>query len=162
MSFTFNADEIFQIAIQMERNGGNFYRKAAEKSEYDKAKQILLGLATMEDRHEEMFTEMRAELGAGAARPVTFDPDDQAALYLEALVDGKVFNYKSDPWEGLTGNESLADILEISIGLEQDAIVFYLGIYEVVPPELGRDKIQDIIREEMGHITALHKQLLSL
>ena len=30
MSYNFNADEIFEIAEQIERNGANFYRTAAE------------------------------------------------------------------------------------------------------------------------------------
>lgn len=49
MVLDFNADEIFQIAEQIERNGARFYRSAALLG-FDKGtKQKLLELAKMED-----------------------------------------------------------------------------------------------------------------
>ena len=49
MSYDFNADDIFEMAQQMERNGGNFYRTAAENTEDAANKDFLLNLAAMED-----------------------------------------------------------------------------------------------------------------
>lgn len=83
-------------------------------------------------------------------------------LYLQAMADGYVFDIRSDPSELLTGKETLADILRTAIGLEKDSIVFYLGIRDMVPERLGRDKVNDIIKQEMSHITILSKKLSSL
>ena len=58
----------------------------------------------------------------------TFDPDNQAALYLRAMVDGKVFDIKKDPSNVLSEVKTLEEILHIAIGLEKDSIVFYMGI----------------------------------
>ena len=40
--------------------------------------------------------------------------------------------------------------------------MFYSGIRDMVPARLGRDKIDEIIREEVSHVAMLEKQLASL
>jgi rubrerythrin len=37
--------------------------------------------------------------------------------------------------------------------------VFYLGMKEAVPEQLGRKRLDEIIKEEMGHIRLLSKEL---
>ena len=156
---TFNADEIFEIAEQIERNGAKFYRKAAEPAE-GANKDLLLRLAAMEDDHEKTFVEMRAELAAGEKQPTVFDPDDEAVLYLQAAADGKVFG--ADPSEALSGAEAMKDILTIAVSLEKDSIVFYQSMKAVVPAAAGLEKLDDIIKQEIGHILDLTKQLEAL
>ena len=165
MSIHFNADEIFEMAEQIERNGAKFYRRVAEGATEFSGRQLLLGLATMEDDHEKTFAAMRADMLKQqriATVTPTFDPEGQAALYLRAMADGHVFDVKADPSEHLTGKETMEEILQTAIGLEKDSIVFYLGIKEMVPERLGRDRIDGIIKEEMGHITVLNKELAKL
>jgi len=45
MSITFNADEIFEIAEEIERNGAKFYRDAAQNAKNASIKELLLDLA---------------------------------------------------------------------------------------------------------------------
>ena len=59
MGIEFNADEIFEIAEQIERNGAGFYRRAAEAVEDSQKRRILLDLASREDEHEKTFAAMR-------------------------------------------------------------------------------------------------------
>jgi len=151
-----NADEIFEMAEQMERNGAKFYRKAAESTD-EAAKSMLLGLAAMEDDHERTFAAMRGELSHAETQSQTPDPENQAVLYLQSMVSGKVFG--EDPSATLTGTESLTRILEIAIGLEKDSIVFYQSMKSAVPKDLGQQRIDDIIDQEIGHILTLTKQL---
>ena len=49
--------------------------------------------------------------------------------------------------------------LEIAIGLEKDSIVFYQSMKSAVPKDLGQQRIDDIIDQEIGHILTLTKQL---
>jgi len=165
MSIRFNADEIFEMAEQIERNGAKFYRRAAEGATVPKGRQLLLNLAAMEDEHEGIFADMRADMlkqGGMATVDSVFDPEGQAGLYLRAMADGHVFDMRADPSERLTGKETMGDILQTAIGLEKDSIVFYLGMKEMVPERLGKAKIDDIIKEEMSHITDLSKELAAL
>jgi rubrerythrin len=155
MSTVFNANEILEMAVRIEQNGAKFYRCAAEGFTNETAKKTLLDLAVMEDGHEKTFSDMKGKLSAGEQAPTIFDPDGEAAGYLQAMADGHVFDVKTDPSEALTGNESWRDIIKIAIELEKNSIIFYTGIREFVPENLGRKKIGDIIREEMGHVTLL-------
>lgn len=159
MSITFSANEIFEMAEELERNGSRFYRQAAESFKEPAKQQLLLSLAEMEDMHELTFEAMRNHLTDAEREVDTFDPDDEAGMYLRAMADGHVFDLSQPPAEKLTGNESFTDILKIAIDCEKDSIVFYLGLKDLVPAKEGKDKIDAIIREEMGHISLLNKQL---
>ena len=162
MSISFNSDEIFEIAEQIERNGAVFYRSAAELFSDAAVGNILLDLAAMEDQHEKTFAAMRAELSAGDPVKIVFDPDNQAALYLQAVADGKVFNLKEGPSALLPDGVTVEEVLETAIGIEKESVVFYTGMKEIVPGNLGREKIDFIIKEEIGHITNLRAQLAEL
>lgn len=155
MSYDFNADEIFEMAEQMERNGAKFYRDAAETTADSANKELLTGLSKMEEAHEKMFKSMRAELTAAEKASTVFDPSGEAALYLRALVDSRVFFKKE------IDVTSMVEILKSAIEAEKDSIVFYLGMKEGVPKNLGKDRIEVIIKEEMGHIRLLSKELVA-
>ena len=156
MGFDFNADNIFEMAEQMERNGAKFYRTAAEKVADSSAKGFLLELAGMEDEHEKTFALLRADLSKQEKAATVFDPEGESALYLRALADTEVFFKKE------IDVSSMEEILKAAITAEKDSIVFYLGMMPFVPEELGKDKLGMIIKEEMGHIRILSNELVSL
>ena len=162
MSIRFNADEILQMAIEVERNGARFYHRAAERARGGESREVLAQLAAMEEEHEGVFTQMRTGLSEEERRPITFDPDDEAALYLKAMADRQVFDVTADPTRELTGKEPMEEVLRVGIQAEKDSILFYLGLKEVVPPRLGQDKVEAIIKEEMGHVATLSGMLAEL
>ena len=162
MNGTFNAIEILEMAGQIERNGARFYRKAAEICDDISSATLMLDLATMEDQHEQVFAVMQQDFEKEKGAPVVVDPEGQAASYLHAMAEGRVFDVKADPVDMLTGHESLQEILKMAIGLEKESIVFYVGIKDIVPKSLGKDKIDAIIREEMSHVVLLSDQLKNL
>ena len=156
MSFDFSANEIFEIAEEIERNGAKFYRKIAQKVTNPYKKQLLNDLASMEDDHEKTFKSLRSKLSMDEKIQTTFDPEGESERYLRALADTRIF------YEKEVDTNSMEDILKSAITAEKDSIVFYLGIKNVVPEQLGKQKIDDIIREEMNHISLLSKELLEL
>ena len=162
MAVTFNADEVFAMAEQIERNGAKFYRKAAENTASEPARDKLVKLAEMEDEHEKTFADMRADLAKTDKGVISFDPDDQAERFLQAVADGHVFDTTVDPSEKLTGDETLSEILTTAIGLEKDSIVFYIGLQMAVGEGLGKEKIDDIIAEEVSHVALLSNELKDL
>jgi len=160
MAVTYNADEIFEMAVQLERNGAKFYRTAAEKLPL--FRQVLIDLAVMEDEHEKTFSEMRAQLSGREQEPMVFDPDNEASMYLQVMADGHVFDVGAEPAGQFKGERTTEDILEMAIGKEKESIAFYAGLKECVRPQAGRDKVEAIIREEFGHIATLNEQLSAL
>jgi len=157
MGMPFNADEVFEMAEQIERNGSKFYRKAAGK--FPALRKLLLDLAVMEDKHEKIFAAMRTELSGEEAESPVFDPDGEAQMYLRVMADGQVFNLKADPAEKLADVETAEDLLKMAMGVERDSIAFYVGLRESVSRKAGRDKVEGIIREEMKHIAVLNERL---
>ena len=156
MSYDFNADEVFEMAEQLERNGNAFYLKAAESVKDPRHVSLLRKLAAMEVDHEKTFKAMRQSLSSGEKAKTVFDPDGEAALYLKALADSRVF------FEKPIDLSSMESILKAAIEAEKDSIVFYLGMKNAVPEELGQNRIDAIIREEMGHIRLLSRELVQI
>ncbi len=155
MSYDFNADDIFAMAEQIERNGANFYRTAAENVTDPAAKELLIGLAGMEDEHEKTFAFIRAQLSEKDKAETVFDPHGESALYLRALADVRVF------FEKKIDLSSMQEILKAAVEAEKDSIVFYLGMQDLVADKLGQDKIDAIIKEEMRHIRILSTELVA-
>jgi rubrerythrin len=160
MGMPFNADEVFEMAEQIERNGAKFYRAAAEK--FPAVGQILLELAAMEDNHEKTFVAMRSELSGTEAEPIVFDPDNQAQLYLQAMADEHIFNINSDPINQLDNLGKPEEVLKMAMGLERDSIAFYTGLKESVSRKAGKEKVEAIIREEINHVAILSEKMKTL
>jgi rubrerythrin len=159
---TFNADEVFEMAEQIERNGAAYYRKAAENFRGLDLSKVLLDLAAMEDDHERTFRAMRLELPPKLRTQDKFDPTGEGALYLHAMVHGKVFEPKADPARKLAMAEKPDDILRTAIEMEKNSIVFYLTVKKMVRMAAGQVRIDEIIEQEMGHIATLSRQLATV
>jgi rubrerythrin len=142
-SIEFNAFEAFEIAEKIERNGAGFYRRAAELFDDPHISKMFRQLADWEKGHQQLFADMRNSLL----------PDAQAMAGLA------VFGIKPDPAEELTGKESKAEIIAKAIEKEKDSIVYYTGLKGFVPTRAGKDKLDDIIAEEMRHIRILNQSL---
>jgi rubrerythrin len=166
MGYDFNADEIFEIAEQIEKNGARFYRDMAERFSNEAAGQLFLDLAAMEDEHEKVFISMRKDLSDKERESTVFDPEQESAQYLRALADLRVFDEKAKEnfilSEELTEKEKLKRIFHEAINREKDSIVFYLGMKELLPEHLGKNKMDGIVKEEMAHIRLLSNRLMEL
>ncbi len=162
MPITFNADEIFEMAEEIERNGAKFYRQAAANTSDKAAKKMLLELAVMEDGHLEIFQAMRRKLTDKEKEPVVYDPDNEAAQYLQAMADMHGCEGKISPAKELTGRETLKEIIEVALNAEKESVVFYFGLKNFVPDTAGKSRVDKIINEEIGHINTLNQRLLEL
>jgi rubrerythrin len=162
MSIVFNADEVFEMAEEIERNGAKFYREAAANAADPQIREMFLNMASMEDGHLRTFQEMRKDLSEREKGETVYDPDNEASLYLQALADSKGFEGMRSPTQKLTGKESVQELLEIAIGAEKNSVLYYVGLKDMVPAEAGRDKVEAVIREEVRHIADLRRRLAAL
>lgn len=162
MAITFNVDEIFEMAEEIERNGARFYREAAGNSSDAEARRLFLEMAAMEDGHEKIFANMRGELTAEMKEPVTYDPDNQVAHYLQTMADFHGMEGKAAPSQKFTGKESPEEVLRAALQAEKNSIAFYVGIKDFVPDKKGKDKIQGIIIEEMMHVSTIGGKLQAM
>ena len=153
-AYDFNADEIFEMAIEIEIKGQEFYKKSASDVNNEDVKVILLELAEMEMEHESTFKGMKKDLLGSEKASKVFDPDNEAAAYLKALADTKVF------YEKEIDTASIKEVMKAAVAAEKDSIVFYLGMKQLVPDAKGKAKLDDIINEEMSHIRIITHKLM--
>jgi rubrerythrin len=123
MPITFNADEIFEMAIEIEQNGAKFYKEAAQKASEEETKKMLLDMAAMEVGHIKIFQAMRTELTEKEKAEMAFDPYDEGALYLQAMADSHGTEGRVSLTQKLTGQETIKEIIEIALNAEKDTMV---------------------------------------
>lgn len=155
MSYDFSANEVLEMAVRIEENGAAFYRKAAELQADASNRDFLNKLAIMEDAHKATFVDMKNRITEAEKSRTVFDPNDESALYLAAMVDSHGGEGNPKAADSLTGQETMKEILTIAIGLEKESILFYLGLRDLVPPKLGQSKLDEIIKEERKHVIQL-------
>ena len=156
MTVTFNTPEVLDIAEQIERNGTQFYRRAAEIFDDPNICKMFIRLAKWETKHEQVFARMRKQLSELNQEPRP--PRSEEMLPDPKVMAGlAVFGIKPDPADELSGKENEADILRRGIEKEKDSIVFYSGLKDFVPTKANKEKIDDIIKEEMRHIRILNR-----
>ncbi|MFW6367398.1 MAG: ferritin-like domain-containing protein [bacterium] len=158
----YNAEELFQMAESVERDGALFYRRAAEASDSPDTSELFTRLADWEEKHEKLFAELRQSLPDSARHEDgPGDPvEEHAAAYLQAFVDGKVFPAPS--WATAAGETPAAvprSALEFALDREKDTIILFLTMQEHVPKYWGREQVQKIVAEELKHVHMIEAQL---
>lgn len=152
MPHEFTARELLDLARKIESDGAAFYDSAAQRAEDPSVAQFLGQLAAMERDHEQVFT----ALGENWSHESADVAQDQPVVndYLNLLAQTRFF-----PPEGAggawSGQETLSDALAKAIELENDSILFYVALKEMVPTEEGRGQVDEIIHQEMAHATGL-------
>ena len=158
----FNAREVFDIGTQIEVNGKAFYEAAAKKTAETATREFFLELAAWEAQHITLFGELRDALPKGAGNVPVFDPNDEAALYLQATADSHVFVRNKDMVGLVAGCKGPLDILDVAMTFEKDSVVFYTTMKKVVAKNLGQDKVDRLIDEEIKHISLLTQRQAKL
>ena len=154
-SLIFNANEVFEVAKRIERNGIAYYTKAAELMKDEAGKKLMIELAEMEAVHEQIFTHMQKSLSGEEHAEGLIDVHNDAFQFLQGMADKYVFNPKEDPMKVLTPGADAKKILDVAIEREKDSIIFFEGIKAMVPEKFGSKRIDEIIGQEMGHIIIL-------
>ncbi len=153
----FSGEELLAIALRIEENGWGFYSEAYKGAQSEKMKELFDYLAKQELEHIESFKKLYKLVKREKVK--TFDElaeDDEAALYLRALSDSRVF---TDPGEGMRRARSLTsdkEALDVALGFEKDSILFY---YEMAKVIKGDEKkiVESLIEQEKEHFFKLSR-----
>ncbi|MCL0081874.1 ferritin family protein [Dehalococcoidia bacterium] len=151
MSISFSTSELINIAIDIERRGMAFYDVMSQSTENAEARDLFRHLGEMERQHVQIFRDMLGE--AGKYQPSESDTEEYAA-YLKALVDSAVFTDDLIT-SGMAANaDSDIEALQLAIGAEKDAILFYYLMRDIMPPRT-QPTVNKIIAEEKLHLRQL-------
>jgi rubrerythrin len=159
MAAMFNANEVYQIGVEIEKNGKAFYESAAARADNADIKKLFKDLSAWEEGHVMLFENLKNELPQDAGGFDVSDPDGQMARYLKANADSHIFVVNTDMAELAGSCGSAKETLELAIRFEKDSVALYSSMKNVVPEDLGREKIERLIQEELSHVAFLQAQI---
>ena len=125
----------------------------------DANKRFLEKLSIMEENHKKIFEDMFESFSTGIKEMLVFDPEDSEVLYLQAIAGSHGGEGSSSVAESLSGEETMKEIINIALELENTSILYYIGLKEMVKSTDGKNKIDTIIGEERKHVVQLSKAL---
>lgn len=150
----FSAEEIFNLAIQIEENGEAYYREAVKVAADASIEKLLLWLADDEVRHRKYFLELKV-----AAKPEagTDWAEKIGGAFLQDSVKNHAFSLDDIDFSKIS---SAADLLRIAVDFEEDSIMFYeiLQSFGTEPAIDGH--VSEILKEERRHIELLEEKIV--
>lgn len=151
MGNVFSGSEIMEMAVQIEKNGRDFYNKAAASSKNKDVKKIFEHLSGQEKRHIKIFEDM---LSAVKKYEPAAAYTDEYFGYMKALAEEHVFTKEKKGNEIAKTVKDDAHAIELGIGFEKDSILFYHEVKSFVP-ESEHDMIENLLKEEQKHLRKL-------
>lgn len=151
--------EGLRIAVEMERRGVKFYRRAVRLTKSVQAAALLEELALEEEQHQRDFAKLLAAQSEGRYDEAAECYTAEASAYLSAVAAEVVFSGGFMEVGRLGGFENLAAILQSAINSEKNSILFYTELRELTSDPASRAAFSEIITQEKVHLARLQQQL---
>ncbi len=150
----FSVNEVIELAIQIEKNGYQFYNEALKRKDLSpKAKMLLEELRNDEIKHEATFKSFRTEENYSELG----DPIDwqEAASYLRSITDSHVFSKPDASIKLAASAKDETEIIDFAIKFEKDTLLFFYSVCKKTMNENAKKTIDAIIDEEVSHVAKL-------
>ena len=150
MSNIFAASEIVELAIEIEKNGRDFYYVLIRQSKSPKAQEVFQHLAIEEGKHILAFKDIldTVQKFSHVSYPAEY------LAYINSLAEGHIFTQKNTGERIALKVKSELQGVELGVSFEKDSIAFYEGMKKAVPT--NEHKIIDqIIAQEQVHLKEL-------
>jgi rubrerythrin len=147
----FTLSDIRNIAVQIEQNGEETYRRAACQTNDPELVYILNWMADEEKHHGELFATIVDE------RTLTVEEAELEAMgrsLLQDIVRSQTFSLEQ---RRLGQSTSLEDLLDQSIEFENDTIEFYEFLVGFLDDVEAIAQLNGIIKQEQGHVRQLEE-----
>jgi rubrerythrin len=151
MSEINNVKDAIKTAIQMEKDGYSFYKKAAVQTSNEMGKSIFESLASDELVHLEVFQKMfKDKVGKEEWNNLV----DSSKKYTNI----KIYPKDLKTMEGVNPDSDELDALRIGMDSEKEAIDYYKKIIENTTDHDMRNIINEIIEQEKNHYLILQQE----
>ena len=152
MPVYFQASELLEASIRIEKNGEAFYRGIGKKLKDPKAVELFDYLSKEDARHAGIFSEILQKIG-------TYEPDGESypgeyRAYLKTFADHHIFNKENTGLLLANRMHSSEDILNFAIRIELESMFFYMEVKHYVP-KTQMAVIDQIVEEERSHYLKL-------
>ncbi len=151
MAGIFNAHDLLELALQIERNGHAFYTAVSRTAKASTLRDLCLFLAGEEEKHLAIFQGLLEKVGR---RPLPESYAGEYQAYVEALAGSRVF-VGDDAWRRLA-EEAKTDVqaLNTAIQFEKDTILFFVEMRGLLA---RRDQpiVAELVNQERQHVRKL-------
>ncbi|MFH2092202.1 MAG: ferritin family protein [Pseudomonadota bacterium] len=148
----FTMDDLLEIAIKMEKNAENVYKKSADKFDDQQLKTTLEWMADEEAVHAGWFKEFKNKI---TLKPDEADLKQMVPKVLQDMMGEKTLSLEDIDFSTMT---TVSDLFQTFIGFEQDTIAFYELLEMFIQDEPVLKGLQKIIQEEKNHIKTLESR----
>ena len=149
----FTLNDIINLAIRIEKNGEDAYRKAQEEVSNPSLAAMLKWLAEEEVEHEKWFTRLREKVAT-----VPEDPrlEEMGKTILGGVLGDQSFSIKDADFSKI---EDVNSLLELSVEFEKDTILFYEMLSTFIDDKETLSQLDEIIEEEKHHVELIEEFL---
>ena len=147
----YNTKNAIQTAIQMEKDGYEFYSKAAAQTQNEMGRTIFEGLAKDELIHLDIFKKMFED-------QVGTEEWDDLVSTNQKYTNLPIFPKDLKTVEGTNPNTSELDALRMAMDSEKEAIDYYTEIWSNTEDEQTKKILETIIEQEKKHYFLLEQE----
>ncbi|HFE52849.1 MAG TPA: hypothetical protein ENK07_05365 [Bacteroidetes bacterium] len=148
----FSKNEAIELAVQIEKQGYDFYSNVAASLPEGQAKALFEWLASEELRHIQVFENFRDQMDQlQLAGPYEWD---EVGRYLRSLTEGRVFPSGEEAKKLAKSVENLEEVFRFAIQIEKENSLYFHELSDFVA-EKDKPIIQKLINEEKSHIRRL-------
>ena len=144
---TFEAGDVFEVALQIEKHGERFYRHAVNLTDDPKMKEVFSFAADEEAKHRKLFEAMAAKVEKDYKPPESYP--GEYCNYVRAYADNLVFPEEKMEAQ-FSAIRNMEDAVEFAIQKEIESILYYLEMKNFVPAS-QHEEVDRIIEEERKH-----------
>jgi len=145
----FTLHEIYDLAMQIEKNGEDFYRESEKKTSKTALKALFIWLAEEEVKHSQWFMERKSLLKTDSE---TLALDEMTAKMLKDILGDQRFSLGEAKIEHI---ETAEDLLSIALEFEEDTIIFFRMLRSLIEDDDSIKGLDAIIEEETRHVEML-------
>ena len=145
----FTTEDLIDIAIQIDKNAENIYRKALQQTKNEELRSILQWLVEQEAQHVNWFSALRRKVKkqegdqkiAEVGREILLETIGGLSF---SLADAKVTEIQRD-----------MELMRVTIEFEKDKVQFFKMLRPFVEDSEAKQYLEKIIAEEIKHVRQL-------
>lgn len=160
MKNSYNVAEVIQMAINIEKEGYEFYSRIAKHAASEQAKAVFVLLAEQEKKHIDTFTNLLEVMSDIHGTEGQYMFDEDVSGYFLALTEKKVF--RPDRMYDASDITSAKEAIHEGIEAEKNSILFYTELLKTNATLEVKNSLELIIEEEKRHILDLNNLLKTL
>ena len=151
---TYSLNEIVELAVQIERNGYEFYNEASKRKDIDEeALALLVLLRDQELHHEKIFLHLREDKDMMI---IDKSPDwELVGFYMKSIVNSRLFTSPDSAIKLASESSNFQELLKYAITFEKDTLLFFYTINDNLMNGQAQAVLRKIINEEIKHVLIL-------